>query len=315
MRAGRTTSSQTVTWELFVDHVPFMKRLADTNGHLIDNDAHGESFGDETRSALGVPITVSDTRIGYIVVERSPPTTSTTPTWSDSMPSATLAGSAISNAQLFSSEAELATLEERQRLARELHDAVSQTLWTANLVSDSIRASDSPEEIQRQLVRLKTLTKGALAEMRSLLLELRPASMAETRFTELLEQLTNALAARRSIEAIILLPEPSQQVEPAPQVKHALYRIAQEALNNIGRHSGSNPSRDRTADDRNLSRPENQDNGQGFEVAGAGSDRMGLAIMRERTEQLGATLEVTSQPGLGTTISVLLPIDLVVQRR
>ena len=298
-----------------VDHVPFMKRLGDSEEHLIDNDVRGESFGDETRSAMGVPITVSESRIGYIIVESVSPGYFTEAHLERLNAVSDLAGAAISNAQLFSSEAELATLEERQRLARELHDAVSQTLWTANLVSESIRANDSAEEIDAQLIRLKALTKGALAEMRTLLLELRPASMAETRFTALLEQLVDALKARRSIDTTISVPEPALQVEPTPQTKHALYRIAQEALNNVGRHSGATEVEIEVQVTENYMTMRIRDNGTGFDVTSTGGDRMGLSIMRERAEQVGASIELASQPGFGTTLAVLLPIDTAGQQQ
>ena len=262
-----------------------------------------------------MPITGTDSRSGYIIVERVAPGYFNEAHVERLSAISDLAGAAISNAQLFSSEAELATLEERQRLARELHDAVSQTLWTASLVSESVRASDSPEEIRMQLGRLKTLTKGALAEMRSLLLELRPASMAETRFTELVEQLVDALKARRSIDIAVSVPDLPQQLEPAPQAKHALYRIAQEALNNVGRHSGATEVEIDVQVSEDHLTLRIRDNGTGFDITRAGGDRMGLSIMRERAEQVGATLELTSQPGSGTTISVLLPIDHAAQQQ
>lgn len=298
-----------------IDHLSLVKDLENAGGTLIRNDMRGGSLGDQTRSAIGAPITVSETRIGYLVVE------SVSPGYFDASHTerlaaiADLAAAAISNAQLFSAEAELAAIEERQRLARELHDAVSQTLWTANLVSDSIVANGPAEVTEEQVERLKTLTRGALAEMRSLLLELRPASLVETQLTELLEQLVDALQSRRSIEATVIVPALEDQWEPAPQAKHAMYRIAQEALNNVGRHSGATKVVIEVQVEPDILAMTICDNGSGFNVEDARADRLGLTIMKERAEAVGAVFGIQSELGTGTTIQVGLPLRLAVPAR
>jgi len=296
-----------------VGHLEFIQDLRTSETPVIRNDIRSGTLSEETRSAMGSPITVSDTRIGYLVVE------STSPGYFDESrierltAVADLAAAAISNAQLFSAEAELAALEERQRLARELHDAVSQTLWTANLVSDSIKASGPAEVTERKVERLQKLTKGALAEMRSLLLELRPASLAESQFTELLGQLIDALQSRKSINASVHAPAATDQLEPIPLAKHALYRIAQESLNNVGRHSGATEVNiDVTATDADLVLTIH-DNGSGFSVEEIKPDRLGLSIMKERADAVGAGFEVTSSADSGTTVLVKLPIEHTVK--
>lgn len=289
-----------------VDTVPLIEVLKLSSGPVIQNDLRGDSFGRDSRSAIGAPITVSDLRIGYLVVEAASPGFFDESHIERLTAVSDLAAGAISNALLFSAEAELAALEERQRLAGELHDAVSQTLWSANLVSDSLSSSDDPAATREQLDRLKTLTRGALAEMRGLLLELRPAALAETQFRELLDQLVDALVSRKSIRARVMAPE-EELPEPAPIVKHALYRMAQESLNNVRRHSAATEVEVRLSTrDGNLVL-EIEDNGIGFDVEYCKGDRLGLAIMRERAQSIGARLAIESALGEGTRIEVVLP--------
>lgn len=283
-----------------------ISELRESLESVIHNDVRGQGLGRHSRSAIGTAITVSDMRIGYLIVESTSPGFFHEGHIERVAAVADLAAGAISNAQLFRAEAELAALEERQRLARELHDAVSQTLWTANLVSDSISHTDDPVATREQLDRLRTLTRGALAEMRSLLLELRPAALAETRLHELLEQLVHALVSRKSIMASITADD-AEMIEPSPRVKHAIYRIAQESLNNVRRHSDAE-----TIEMHLFARDDDlvlvvEDDGVGFECDENRADRLGLTIMKERAESIGAQLTVDSRTGEGTRIELVVP--------
>ncbi len=149
------------------------------------------------------------------------------------------AATAIQNAKLFRQTQNAAALEERQRLARDLHDAVSQNLWTASIIAEVLPAlwEKDHEDAKHNLDHLRRLTKGALAEMRSLLLELRPAALENTSLIELLEQLSQTTMSRRNIE-ITLQVNPdfnSNNIfinghEFKPEVKNGLYRIAQRGI-------------------------------------------------------------------------------------
>jgi len=154
---------------------------------------------------------------------------------------ASQAAIAIENARLYEQARKLAVMEERQRLARELHDAVTQTLFSASLLSEAL-----PElwESDRQLLaELRQLSRGALAEMRTLLLELRPAVLAEANLSELLHQLGEAVAGRTGADLQVLVEvcnRPAEQIPLLPtDVRIALYRIAQEALNNVVKHANA----------------------------------------------------------------------------
>jgi signal transduction histidine kinase len=131
---------------------------------------------------------------------------------------------------------EAAAASERSRLARELHDAVTQTIWSAALTAEvlpQVLAHD-PKEGQRRLASLQRTTRGALAEMRTLLLELRPANLAQTELDTLLCQLGTSVTNRTGLPVAVIV---EGQDDLPPDVKVALYRIAQEALNNITKHA------------------------------------------------------------------------------
>ena len=144
----------------------------------------------------------------------------------------------IENARLYERSQELAVLEERSRLARELHDAVTQTLFSASLVAEALPTTweRDPQEGRGLLQELRGLCRGALAEMRTLLLELRPARLVETRLDDLLRQLGEAASGREGIPVAVQV-EGQQRAKLPPDVHIALYRIAQEALNNVVKHA------------------------------------------------------------------------------
>ncbi|MEM7798200.1 MAG: PAS domain-containing protein [Chloroflexota bacterium] len=195
------------------------------------------------------------------------------------------------------------TFEERQRLARELHDAVSQTLWTASLMADLLPTvwDDDREEGEETLIKLQRLTKGALAEMRMLLLELRPSSLVETDLKKLLERLAEATMSRKKLEISV---SADAMPDLNPDTKIGLYRIAQESLNNVARHAKADHAEIelKLVEDEIMLKI--SDNGRGFSIDSKPSDRMGLNIMQERAADIDAEILIASQPGAGTTITV-----------
>ncbi len=203
---------------------------------------------------------------------------------------------------------ELAASKERQRLARDLHDAVSQTLFSVSLMAEVLpRIYEKDQEAGRQrLEELRQLTRGALAEMRMLLLELRPAALAETSLHDLLRQLGEAVVGRARIPVHVELDEIPP---PPPEVAVALYRIAQESLNNVVKHAAATQAtvtlRARTEDGRDGLELIVADDGCGFGVDAARSGSLGLGIMAERADSIGARLEVRSAPGQGAVVRVV----------
>ena len=212
-------------------------------------------------------------------------------------------GIAVENARLYEHVEEAAAAAERNRLARDLHDAVTQTLFSASLIAEVLPRlyERNPEEGARRLEELRQLTRGALAEMRTLLLELRPAALTEAPLGNLLKHLAEATTGRSRIPVTLRV---DCECQLPPDAKLALYRIAQEALNNVAKHSGA------TRAEVALRHTPGQvtlailDDGRGFDREAVGSDHLGLNIMHERAQTIGATLEVDSEPDEGTELRV-----------
>jgi two-component system nitrate/nitrite sensor histidine kinase NarX len=223
---------------------------------------------------------------------------------------ADLLAAAVQNAQLHDVEKQQAASGERQRLARDLHDAVTQSIYSASLISAALPDmwERSPEEGMKNLQALRRLVRAALAELRSLLYELRPASLEAAPLDVLLERLADSLKGRS--EARLEIRVPSDLLLP-PEVKLAFYRVAQEAINNVGKHSRSTVANVTVDTGDNGLRLVVSDDGWGFDparrrrVTDASGDAFGIGIMQSRAEEIGATLEIDSIPGLGTTVEMI----------
>jgi GAF domain-containing protein/HAMP domain-containing protein/anti-sigma regulatory factor (Ser/Thr protein kinase) len=224
---------------------------------------------------------------------------------------------AIENARLYEQAQQAAALEERSRLARDLHDAVTQTLFSASLIGEVVPTVWESDETEgrKLLEELRHLTRGALAEMRTLLLELRPAALVESSLDELLRQLSEAASGRSGLAIQVVIE--GEEGELPPEVHVALYRIAQEALNNVVKHARATAAQVRLRCTASAEGVEAHgasvvelavtDNGSGFDPDQVSPDRLGLGIIRERAEAIGATLRIQSERGVGTEIFVLWP--------
>jgi PAS domain S-box-containing protein len=264
-------------------------------------DSPERSIG-PARSVLGTRIRVGGQLVGYLIVESATAGFFTERHADRLVAVADQAGAAISNSRLASRVSELATAEERQRLARELHDAINQTLWTASLTAESLlRDVEEGSEFHHRVNRLRQLTRGALAEMRALLLEMRPSELAEISLDELLDYLLAALDCRRQLDVTAKL----DAVVLEPAAHHTFYRIAQQALANVAQHAQAT-----SLEVRLTEGPPAElcitDDGSGFDPESSAARPIGLAIMRERAASVGAQLSVETQPGEGTTIRLTL---------
>lgn len=216
---------------------------------------------------------------------------------------------AIANAQLRAQAEQSAVAAERSRLARDLHDAVTQTLFTTSLIADVLPRiwERNPEEGKARLEQIRQLTRGALAEMRTLLLELRPATLTETNLGDLIRQLCLAFTGRTqipvdvSVEGDFVLP---------PDVQVGFYRIAQELLNNVAKHAQASNVTVRLSEVAGQILLRVCDDGRGFDLESVPSGHMGLGIIRERAAAIGAMLDVDSRPGGGTVAGVFWSGDI-----
>jgi PAS domain S-box-containing protein len=205
--------------------------------------------------------------------------------------------------ELAEKAAEEAVTADRTRLARDLHDAVTQTLFSASLTAEVLPDlwDMDVEEAKRSTEELRQLTRGALAEMRTLLLELRPAALTQTRLNDLIKQLCEAFIGRSRLP-IRLNIEGERKLPPEVQI--AFYRIAQESLNNVFKYARASEVNVNLFLSPNLVHFEVCDNGIGFVMSTAKPTSLGMRIMRERAEAIGADFHISSTLGSGTCIEV-----------
>jgi len=207
------------------------------------------------------------------------------------------------NAELYGQAKALAALEERQRLARNLHDAVNQSLFSAGLIAEVLpRLWERDQEQARQsLLDLRGLTRGAIAEMRALLAELRPSTLTEVDLADLLRLLGTAFTGRTNMPATVIVS--GGGALPA-EVQVAFYRVCQEALNNVARHARAGSVEIHLTQRAGAIELSIRDDGQGFDAEQTASGHYGLSMMRERAEAVGAALSIRSQPGHGTELTI-----------
>lgn len=207
------------------------------------------------------------------------------------------------NTELYEQAQELAVMEERQRLARNLHDAINQSLFSAGLIAEVLpRVWDQDQDLARSsLEDLRRLTRSAQAEMRALLAELRPSTLIDSDLDELLHLLGNALSGRIDIPVVVTVA--GEIILPA-KVQVAFYRVCQEALSNIAKHAKANRVEIDLKQEGDMVELRVRDDGQGFDLDQTFSGHYGLGMMRERAEAVGAQLSVTSQPGHGTELII-----------
>ena len=216
--------------------------------------------------------------------------------------------------EMIDEASEVAALEERHRLARELHDSVSQALFSMTLHTRAVElaaqregyAPDGP--IARGLTELRSLTQGALTEMRASLFQLRPGALHEDGLTEAIRKQATAIATREAVAIHVDAPE--QRLPLDERTEDELFRVVQEAVHNSVKHAcpqridirlGEHPDTD------GALLIEIADDGTGFDPATARDGGMGLPGMRERLARVGGRLVITSTPTTSTVVQAILP--------
>ena len=315
MRLSREQAGE--LWEAMEGRQPLI--IHDVRGDTWMAQAFRQALGEYldremayVRTWVGVPLIVQERLIGWLSLHHGEPRAYTHHHAALAQTIANQAATAIQNAQLYGQARRLAALEERQRLARELHDSVSQVLYgiglgarTAGALLD--RAVIAPElrsSLSEPLDYVLSLAEAGLAEMRALIFELRPDSLEREGLVAALSRQAAALRARHRLQVHTdLCEEPPLSFE----AKEAFYRIAQEALHNVAKHAKASRV------DIQLCRRQGEivlelaDDGVGFDPQGEYSGHMGLNSMRERAAQIGGTLEVQSQAGQGSVVRLRIP--------
>jgi len=194
-----------------------------------------------------------------------------------------------------------AAAQERQRLARELHDSVSQTLFSATMIAQTLPLLWERGEtvVKDNLDELARLTRGALAEMRTLLNELRPTSIETANLSELLSHLIDAAQGRTAADYQLKI---DGEVGCPKAVQVAVYRVAQEALNNVTKHARAKHVAVHLTRAEGFVEMTIKDDGRGFVENELLSDHFGLSIMQERAHDVGAQVTIHSHPGQGTEV-------------
>lgn len=205
--------------------------------------------------------------------------------------------------QVAAQEQAQATLQERQRLAQNLHDAVNQSLFSASLIAEVLPRvwERNPDEGRQSLEDLRRLIRGTIAEMRGLLVELQPMVITDSDLGELVSQLGDAFTGRTNIPITLSINGKGTLPTDAQVV---FYRLCQEALNNIAKHARASQVVMTLNYGADLAELTIQDNGEGFDTIKIPPGHYGLNIMQERAEAIDALLSITSQVGQGTEIKI-----------
>ena len=259
----------------------------------------------EMRSWMWVPLAVSGRLIGGIAVAHQQQDRFTSHHADLALSVANQVALTMINMELYGQAQALAVLEERQRLARDLHDAVNQSLFSASLIAEALpRLLElDQQDAKRSIEELRHLTRGASAEMRALLAELRPSTLTESSLSDLLHLLGNAFSGRNNIPVTVTVTcDPSLPAE----VQVAFYRICQETLNNIARHANANHVEIDLRQDGAVLELRIVDDGLGFDTERTFPGHYGLSMMRERAVAVGALLSIISRPGHGTELTIRL---------
>lgn len=261
------------------------------------------NFFGKYQSLLAVPLVINDLVSGGLVLLYNYPRELVAEDEQIAVNFADHAALAIANAELRSQAEEIAVSAERSRLARDLHDAVTQTLFATSLIAEVLPRlwERNPEVGKQKIEEIRELTRGALAEMRTLLMELRPSSLEDVPLPDLLQQLAEAFIGRARIP---IECEICSTIELPSPVKIGFYRIAQEALNNIQKHSKATKAAIQLNEENKYVSLSISDNGIGFEAGSSLPDHFGLRIMEERAQNINAEFGINSQSGLGTKILV-----------
>jgi signal transduction histidine kinase len=266
------------------------------------------AFTTEPRAYIGVPLRTGGRVLGVLsIVRRTDQPSLSVEELSMLTSVADQLGTVVESIRLHEQAERAAVLEERGRLARELHDSVTQLLYSINLFARAGRDAYSQGNVQggsAHLTKLGDTASQAIKEMRLLLYELRPRELEQQGLVGAIQHRLDAVEGRAGVSAQLLANTP---IELPTKVEQELYHIVQEALNNALKHSEATSVKVQIEADSGGVRLEVTDNGSGFDPRGVpDTGGIGLASMRERAERIGGGLTILSESGKGTTIQFSL---------
>jgi signal transduction histidine kinase len=298
-----------------------MGRVAESGEPLIIKDyqtwdGRAPQYADVTlHSVVAAPLKVGRRLVGVIAVSDTDPSRQFGPADLHLLNLfAQQAAIAIENARLYDQAQQAAVVEERSRLARELHDSVTQSLYSLTLLSvagQRLAETGAMERVKGYLTRIGEIGQQALNEMRLLVYELRPVALETEGLIGALRQRLDAVEQRAGVGARLVMEGEAGTVKLPATLEEALFRIAQEALNNALKHAAPTSVEVRLHVDGGDTGQRVQlqvtDDGQGFDPqAVRDKGGMGLVSMHERAEKIGAELTIRSAPGEGTRVMVVV---------
>ncbi len=266
------------------------------------SDSPDDGTGHGGTTDLCAPIEIGSLRIGELVARSVPEHKPTSGESSYVELTAEHLAGLFQRLELVERVAESAVEGERQRIAMDLHDSVTQRMYSIAFLADAAvhLAEEDPANVGEPVRRVRELVLSSLAELRALLVELRPAAFESEDLAGLISQLAESVASRseQSVDAQVGTLPPM-----GAEVKVAMYRIAQEALSNACRHSGADRVRVKLGHDAGVTTLEVSDDGIGFTPSDVNGGS-GLGNLRSRAARIGAELDVVSRPGSGTSVEV-----------
>jgi PAS domain S-box-containing protein len=302
---------------------PALSRVIEARAPVIISDLQGDSeearqfrqaslpqnsfLLGQARAWLGVPLVVKNQLVGILRLSHTQPDRFTHRQAQLVTAIANQAAMAIENAHLYDQARQLAAIAERQRLARELHDSVSQALYGISLGTHTAIALTrrDPQKLDDVLKYILSLAEAALTEMRALIFELRPDSLETEGLVWALDRQAEALQARRGVSVRKNLCD---EIKSSIEVKEGLYRIAQEAMQNAVKHGNPSEIYLELSCSEHFVELVVKDDGSGFDPNQAFPGHLGLRSMSERATRLGGSLVIDSAPGKGTRVQVKLPL-------
>jgi signal transduction histidine kinase len=276
---------------------------------VCDDPAFVADPGDPTRAWIGVPLMFRDEVIGALALDKKQPDFYDEDDGQTIMAFANQAAIAIENARLYDQTREQDVLKERNRLARELHDSLSQSLFSMVLNAEAAMLffESEPDRAMEQMKLLYETANAALKEMRSLIFELRPADLEQEGLAVVLKKHARQVAARYGLKLELEVKGQSRLALP---IEKSLYRVAQEALNNVVKHARATEARIVLNTQEDWVYLSVEDNGVGLDPSVTKPNTLGLTSMRERVEQLGGHLEIGPSPsGTGTLVRAKVPCE------
>lgn len=299
---------------LYLDYasVEYLQRLARAGQPVITAEpGHGSHWTGVpqmrwVRSCAGAPIIVEGEVLGFLNLDSASPG-AFSPTDAERLKLfVDQAALAIRNARTYQDRRTIAALEERQKLARDLHDTVAQTLWSACLMTELLAGemAQKGSECKGSIQELSRLIHNALFEMRALLLEMRPETMAKTRLEELLAHFIADIQSRMALPITLKV---SGIDCLSPEMRFTLFRVIQEAFNNALHHANAQHIEVSVHYEADRVILQVSDDGCGFDARSISAGQ-GLSIIKERIQQIGGEVCIRSQPGAGTQIEMNCPL-------